>query len=328
MTDQPKLPPAERERRRIEALIRGSDLKGNSAPFDPWPYAAAWVAYERIPSNQHLIALRQLEPAFHQFAGEYEGPFLRGPRMQAVAAQECLRNRAAIEGGDGGLLLDAVMQCAAHGLVMPGWLAEQYAKRWHAVNYGDAKTGWGDPMAFGRAFPPGTDFRTIVAKQQIAPWAYETAQQLLSENPKLPLDPDFYSQVGERIGRGHSSTEELIKEYVETNHFAMPLLFLKSRLASGDTIDDAAQRWRDSRRKEFYERVRNGSPMDPEAFISPAGVGVVRSLRTLNQRKRAIEYRSKTDHKKRAGGLHDGKPIAQTARRRVSSLRNPKKSHS
>ncbi|WP_394788772.1 hypothetical protein [Rhodoferax sp.] len=173
---------------------------------------------------------------------EWKGPSLQSPSMQVNAAAVCLKLRPAIEGGDGSSVLEAVAQCAAHGLLMPSWLAAFFVERFQRVVSGACK-GWSDEEAFGSIVPAGKNIAGIRASSQTSPWAYEVATQLLCDDPARPIDVSLYEEVGVKIDRKATQVQTLIANHCEDRLFPS-LSYIKDRLKAGrdllGTYDDWA----------------------------------------------------------------------------------------
>ena len=198
MSNPENASPSERARIRLLTLIEHSDELGNVCAFDPWPLAEARRALEDEASPP-----RQWAALFDAFKGldeAWTGPLMRSPRMQLMAASHCLAVKRDIEANDGGAVLEAVAQCAAHGLVMPAWLAMAYVARYQRVVTGQCRD-WTDEAAFGHALPLGSNVAGVKARVTDGPWGYEVATELLSQNPQRPIDRGLYEEVGEVIGK-------------------------------------------------------------------------------------------------------------------------------
>jgi hypothetical protein len=167
---------------------------------------------------------------------------------QRWAACKCRALRTKIESGDGGAVLDAVGYCAAGGLVMPRWLADEYLRRHGNVGRGQAKE-WSDDRAFGHAYPKGTNIATIRARVEDAPAAYRVAAELLAQDPRRPLDAAFYEAIGIRIGVGKTRAQELVTMRIRDKDApSYPLTDLRAKLAAGLTLEEslralANERW-------------------------------------------------------------------------------------
>jgi hypothetical protein len=181
---------------------------------------------------------------------------LRSPLFKSLAARRVLELREAIDSdNDGGAVLEAVAECAAHGLVLPAWLSTAFCVRYGRVVRGQCKD-WTDSEAFGKAHGHGSNIAGVRARQVHGPWAYEVACELLSECPNRPIDRVLYEDIGSRIGRGHSQAFELIREYLASNDDLYPSLdYLKSRLVEGLDLTDAMLKWVREQHEAFARQI-------------------------------------------------------------------------
>lgn len=177
-------------------------------------------------------------------------PLMASPLFQSMAVRNVNGLRPAVEAGDGGAVLEAVSKCAAHALVLPGWLAAAFVLRVDKVHAGD-EGSWDAPEIFGRAIPAGMNRNGVYGRQQVAPQAYSAALGLLQRDPDRPIDRCFYEDVGREVGRSGGSAEQLILEYVAASDGVWPPLGeLKAMLprADGD-VAWAACMWSDNKRR-------------------------------------------------------------------------------
>ncbi|MBX3601186.1 MAG: hypothetical protein KF863_11210 [Rubrivivax sp.] len=243
--------------KRLVALVKAmGDGQAPADQFDPWRYAAAHLRMIR-PDDPPEVARAtarawEAESRLIQSArSAYVGPFMASPDAQADAARACLRMKPEIDAGDGAAVLDAVAQCAAHGLALPPWLAAEFVARHQRAVKGFCRT-WCDSDAFGDVYPKGTNAAGVRAVAVFGPWAYEVAQGFIDDDPATAIDRDFYERVGEAIGRGHAQAFALIREHVaQSEGLVPPLRFVKEQRAAGRTLVEAMDRWD----KERYEAV-------------------------------------------------------------------------
>ena len=77
------------------------------------------------------------------------------------------------------------------------------------------------------------------------PWAYEVAIELLSDNPKRPIDVSLYEDVGEKINRKATQVQALIKSYCRRNDCIFPpLKYVRDGLVGGVVFEDVCAAWR------------------------------------------------------------------------------------
>ncbi|WP_298829384.1 hypothetical protein [uncultured Piscinibacter sp.] len=218
-----------------------------SAPFDPWPIV---YMFERLRANPNEAVYRQMwrELYSEQQAAQarWLGSIARSPDSQVLAAGQCLTLRAAIEGGAGGPLLEAVALCAASGVTLPAWIALPYVERFWGAHAGVHKT-WED------AFGPIRG--TVKAREAKAMGldTYRAALGVLAENPDKALNSAFYSEVGELVERGHSAVQEIIRDYISAQD-AAPLVYVKQHLQAGGTLRSAASAWFHEKAARWIER--------------------------------------------------------------------------
>ncbi len=253
--DIENFPPTKRRRARVLWFIEHRDDEGRSS-FDPWPLAELYAELHRSPDesthNRLLPGLRKLGEACDAAEKVWKdqgGTMLRGPRMLVFHAEKCLRLRPEIDDpkSDGSAVLEAISTCAAHGLVIPPWLAVDFVRRYERAIYGECK-GWSDPKAFGAATPKQWNLAGVRARLQDAPWAYEVAVKMLMDKPKAPIDRAFYEAVGKQIGKGHAQTQTLVKDHLRrADDFEAPLVHIRGRLLNGDELGRIQIEWADGR---------------------------------------------------------------------------------
>lgn len=215
---------------RIDAEIRQCIERG-----EPVPEA---LAHARGPLAAASTAL----------GAESGVPLMASPLFQSMAASGVNALRSAVEEGDGGTVLEAVAKCLAHGLVAPGWLAAAFVVRYQRAAVGDAKS-WADAEVFGPAVPDGLNVSGVRARQQLGPLAYSTALELLAEDPSRPIDKGFFEVVGDKIGRGATAAESLVRDHVASGSETWPPLAELKRLlvdAKGD-LGVAWAAWADAK---------------------------------------------------------------------------------
>lgn len=125
-------------------------------------------------------------------------------------AQRLLGNRAHYEAHP----LDGAAVCAVHDLVMPGWLAEAFLKRYRDAAHAHVRT-WDE--AFGTPLKKGTNlaaYRRARVNRVKAALAFSNA---LQANPSRPVDKGLWDEIGREIGEGATRTEELYREAVRMN---------------------------------------------------------------------------------------------------------------
>ncbi len=249
--------PADKARHNRKTLISHSDVNGNACPYDVWPYAEAWDRLMNNPKPDETKAtwqpeLGRLFDAHKKAKRKYKGPLMRAPDQQKWAAEACLSLKKEIDAGDGTAVLHAIAQCAAHGLVIPAWLAVAFTVRQQAVVYGDARD-WVDAKSFGSPMRKGENVLTVRAAMQLAPWAYDCAKQLLADNPTRAIDGGLYADVANEIGSSSTNVQKWIKGYLRACDFYVPLKYFKSRLLAGRTADEAVADWDADRFRKFHE---------------------------------------------------------------------------
>lgn len=227
--------------------------------FNAWKAAQleqevqAHVAAGRAVPTECAKAWSAVRAGADLLHGEGDAPLMASPLFQSLTAYAVNAMRPAVESGDGGAVLEAVAKCAAHGLVLPGWLAAAFVRRVESVHTGDVAS-WDDPTAFGRAIPEGMNRNGVYARQQVAPQAYRAALDLLRLDPERPIDKGFYEDVGRAIGRSATSADDMIRTYVAEGQGTWPPLGeLKSFLpAAGGDIGLAWLMWSDGQRREAW----------------------------------------------------------------------------
>lgn len=253
-------PPTERARAALAAALTMSDENGNTCSYDVWPYANAWHRVSLIHVETSTEKLRDQWPpeltrlVEHHIEAKarYRGPLLRDPDRQQLAAETCLKLKEEIDAGDGGAVLEAIAKCAAHGLVIPSWLAVAFVSRYNAVASGDARS-WNDDNAFGPALEKGANARGVKAMMQMAPWAYEVAKRLLAEKPTRPIDAGFYAIVAKEIGSSQTNVQTWIRKIAGSNGVRVPLKYFKERLLAGRNNEEAERDWDDKRFLEWRQ---------------------------------------------------------------------------
>jgi hypothetical protein len=163
--------------------------------FDPFMATPedAWALQEKLVS----LGMQAQDPC--------------GPFFQAAAACQLETDRLRIEGGDGFDALKAVALCAVRGLVMPDWLAQLFLNRYREVQQLRVG-GWGDPKAFGPAFPKGTHLAALRRGRRGRVKASLAFTRLIKENPSRAIDKGLWEEVGREIGEGATQAENLYRE--------------------------------------------------------------------------------------------------------------------
>jgi hypothetical protein len=268
-------PPFERSQIRLSTLVGKSDAQGNTCSFDPWPLAGLGKKLSKHTRKKW----KQLNEEMSAADKSWTGSIVRRPLQQFLAASRCLGLKSAIEKGDGGAVLEAVAQCAAHGLVMPAWLALEYVERYQRVVTGQCRE-WSSHLAFGPALSKGQNIAGLRARTRDAPWAYDVAVNLLSENPHRAIDRALYEEIGDAIGKGHTRTHKLITTYQrETSWYRPPLKYVKDGLASGFSTEAVFLRWakksHDASRKSISKlrnRLAGGGPQSSRKPSKLSGI--------------------------------------------------------
>ncbi|OIQ72398.1 hypothetical protein GALL_459800 [mine drainage metagenome] len=170
------------------------------------------------------------------------------PFLQLGAAHFCLSVKADIESGDGFAVMEAIAQCAAHGLVLPNWLSVAFLERYQRVIDGECK-GWGEKEAFGSVVPKGKNLAGVVATSKFGPWAYEVAIDLLSTNSSRPIDVWLYEEVGEKIGRKATQVQSLINKYC-SDGFYPPLKYVRDSLLTKKALGEVFCAWSHAKHKD------------------------------------------------------------------------------
>lgn len=258
MNEESGSPPHARGLGRLLGLIRDTGVPGWQVDaFNPWKMAFYdSILHKMEPSidggkNPNFIEWIRARELCQQAEKDWEGPYIQRPDAQVMAARFCLDWKRAIELGDGTAVMEAVAQCAAHGLVLPGWLAAAFVEREQRVMLGMCK-GWGDDEAFGSVIPKGSNLAGVRAAAQFQPWAYEVAIDLLLENPNQPIEGYLYEQVGEKIGRKATLVQALIKSHCK-NGFHAPLTVIRTGFLNGHSLEKVLLDWADTRQDAFMK---------------------------------------------------------------------------
>lgn len=247
--------------RLVELVRRGDEIRKSGDGFDPWHHAALVRAAEAGDEGARQL-LAEAFARYREARERYHGGLVRSPEEQIIGTMECLSSREAIERGDGTALMRCVELCAAHGLVMPGWLAGAFVDRTVRVTMGEFKS-WDE--AFGPPYPKGTNIAGVRARRVYGAWAYRVAASILADDPNRPLDRGFYEEVGERIGRSHSEVSKLMKAYLgEAPGLYPQLSYIRERCLEGMSVAAAMCRWSDESflaelRRQGLEQGSDGS---------------------------------------------------------------------
>lgn len=110
-----------------------------------------------------------------------------GPFFQWEAAQWLAVSRAQVERGDGFGVLQAVAECALHGLVMPAWLVTLYLCRYRSVQLLRVKS-WDHPSAFGPPYP-GKQLSAMRLNRINGMRVWLLVNDYVKRDPDRPLDP-------------------------------------------------------------------------------------------------------------------------------------------
>lgn len=133
-----------------------------------------------------------------------DGP--KGLLFQYFAVRKVMSLRPGIVAGSGFDVLEAVAECARCGLVMPGWLAIAFLKRYRAVSQLRAKS-WDDPLSFGRPYPKGTNIGAKRKAKVKGLDLYLRVKSLREKNPEESL-LEAFETVGKSMGIGKTLAEE------------------------------------------------------------------------------------------------------------------------
>lgn len=258
MNEESGSPPHVRGLERLLGSIRGIGMPGWQVDsFNPWKMAFYdSIMHKMKPGmdggeDPNFVAWVRARELCKQAEKNWDGPLMQRPDAQVRAAAFCLKWKDAIESGDGVAVMESVAQCAAHGLVLPGWLAVAFVGRYQRVMMGMCE-GWDDSEAFGSVVPKGKNIAGVRAVAQLEPWAYEVAIELLLEKPKRPIDVYLYEQVGERISRKATQVQTLIKQHCNDG-FHAPLIFIRDGLLNGDSLEKVMLDWGDTRHEAFMK---------------------------------------------------------------------------
>jgi hypothetical protein len=265
MSDSDDMTPAGRARIRLLGLIEQSECAQSA--FNPWPLAELDARLPDLtsqPSARVATKLKgwsKLQKKYTAADAAWSGPIIRRPLLQRQAAQRCIDLKHSIEDGDGFAVVEAVAACAAHGLVIPAWLASAFVLRYQRVATGECRS-WGDEQAFGSALEKGANVAGLKAKMQTAPWAYEVATRLLGERPSRPIDRALFEDVGAEIGAGQTKVQALIVEYLKrSDGLHPPLVYVRDSLNSGLALSSVHAKWED----EQFEAVLSSIGFAPGA---------------------------------------------------------------
>lgn len=248
---EPNGPPNERANARLLGLIGTRNSDSTNDAFDPWLMALYDLDFDSIGEASRQVRADVLKAwglqkeYYVQAEAVWAGPYMRRPFAQVGAASFCLKARTAINAGDGVAVMEAVAQCAAHGLVLPNWLSVAFIERYQRVMSGECK-GWGEVEAFGAIVPKGKNLAGVVAVSRFSPWAYELAVELLSKNANRPIDVGLYEEIGLTIGRSASQVQSLIKQYLKEGLYP-PLTCLKGGLLAGKCLAEVCSSWVDEK---------------------------------------------------------------------------------
>ena len=150
-----------------------------------------------------------------------------GAIFQQVAATKVKNNREKIEAGTGFDVLEAVADCATHGLVMPDWLAKAYLKRYRAVQ--ECKVDyWDAEESFGRPYRKGVQISAIRRRRTNRLKVYLAVHDAIDRDPQRPIDVGFWEDIGQLAGEGKTSSQVLYAKLVSSG-FAAPVGDLKAR---------------------------------------------------------------------------------------------------
>jgi hypothetical protein len=224
--------------------LAGSDKGGNKCAFDPWPLAALYAALnpnQALPFDQRAQALQRRHLKAEK---RYTGPRTRSPTVQLDVAIKCLTLKQVIDGGKaddtrkGGAVLDAMMQCVAHGMVVPVWLAIAFIERARAPKLGFARR-WADLSVFGPELPPRTDKRALQSDHAQARSYYISALKLMIADPGIRVGA-LYEEVAAREGGGNAVHVKKCLKRHEIRYTDFPTLDFARKYLNGRRTDAPA----------------------------------------------------------------------------------------
>ena len=151
----------------------------------------------------------------------------QGAVFQTVAANKVTTNKEKIVAGKGFDVLEAVADCAMHGLVMPDWLAMEYLKRYRVVQQCRVDS-WDAEESFCRPYQKGVQISALRRKRNNRIKVVLAVYDAIRKNPNRPIDVGFWEDVGQAAGEGKTSAQELYAQHVRYQH-GLPVSKLKNR---------------------------------------------------------------------------------------------------
>jgi hypothetical protein len=174
-----------------------------------------------LPDVNWTLEQAQEEQARAEAEGK-TGP--RTPFFQWVALNEVERLRLQFEMGSDFALLQAVAECALHGLVMPPWLSQNYLERYRKVVHADVGT-WDE--AFGRPYPKGKHLESLQQRRDLRLAVYNEIRARLASAEAPAKDDLFYEEVGAKFKIGKTLCKDLYRE-VSQGFSGPPTTFAQS----------------------------------------------------------------------------------------------------
>lgn len=174
------------------------------------------------------------DPWTATLAQAQERPNAYGPQgavSQNIAAHGLTAFKEKIVNGDGFGVLEAVANCAIHGLVMPDWLASAYLKRYRAVQQCRVDS-WDSEKSFGKPYPKGMQISAKRRQRINRINVINAVASAIDHNPERPLDVAFWDEIGVLIGEGKSNAQKLHTEAVRLG-FAVSPSVRKNKLIQG-----------------------------------------------------------------------------------------------
>lgn len=148
--------------------------------------------------------------AFDPFTATYEQALERynnGDRKalaQLFSVWELDADRAYYEANP----VDGVAECVSNGLVVPNWLAALFLEGVQKVR--DCHVSSWD-KAFGAPYKKSVDLPAKRRALENTPAVIQAFRRLVMNNPSIPIDPDFWEQVGEAVGMSGGTARKLWK---------------------------------------------------------------------------------------------------------------------
>lgn len=127
-----------------------------------------------------------------------------------AAAQRLRGSESRIASLNGGEILDLVAECAAHGLVIPSWLAAEFLDRYGLVRGFHAKS-WDE--AFGKPFPKSARLTSMRKRQERMRRLSKLVMGFVLSSPRAKLDP-MWVEWGELLGVSSKEAQKIYKDAV------------------------------------------------------------------------------------------------------------------